>query len=262
MIPHADITEWRKYIPWQSDAQVEQDLIISRGLVEIFDDPMLNKKLAFRGGTAIHKLHLQPPVRYSEDIDLVQIEPGPIGEIFDRVRERLEFLDKPRIRQKSRNNTMIFSFQSEIPPIIPLKLKVEINCREHISCLELVKIPFNINSRWFSGECHITTYRIEELLGSKLRALYQRKKGRDLFDLWYALIQKRVSIPKIIDAFYIFLDDAGCSISRKDFLKNMTEKLKDQDFRDDITGLIRTDVVFDIDGAWQLISENLVSKMK
>ena len=92
--------------------------------------------------------------------------------------------------------------------------------------------------------------------------MYQRKKGRDLFDLWYALIQKKVNIVKIIDAFYIFLDDVGCSISRKEFHKNMIKKLEDRDFRDDIRGLIRTDVDFDINEAWKLVSEKLVSKMK
>jgi hypothetical protein len=33
MIPKADILAWRQAAPWVSDAQVEQDLIISRVLV-------------------------------------------------------------------------------------------------------------------------------------------------------------------------------------------------------------------------------------
>ena len=53
---------------WPDDIQVEQDLILSRILMEIFSDPFLNKELAFRGGTALHKLFFSPPARYSEDI--------------------------------------------------------------------------------------------------------------------------------------------------------------------------------------------------
>lgn len=69
MISSAYIREWRQSAPWTQDAQVEQDLILSRALVEIFSHLHLAKNLAFRGGTALYKLHLSQ-ARYSEDIDL------------------------------------------------------------------------------------------------------------------------------------------------------------------------------------------------
>ena len=68
MIPHDYITEWRTVAPWIQDFQVEQDLAISRALVEIYSHALLRDALAFRGGTALYKLHLKPPARYSEDI--------------------------------------------------------------------------------------------------------------------------------------------------------------------------------------------------
>lgn len=58
MIAAAFITHWRAVVPWAADHQVEHDLILSRALVEIFSDPALGRSLAFRGGTAIHKLLL------------------------------------------------------------------------------------------------------------------------------------------------------------------------------------------------------------
>ena len=70
--------------PWSKNEMVEQDLIICRALVSIFSDDFLRENLAFRGGTALHKLFLQPQPRYSEDIDLVQIKPGPIKPIMFR----------------------------------------------------------------------------------------------------------------------------------------------------------------------------------
>ena len=78
MIPKAFITEWRDQAPWSQDAWVEQDLVISRALVEIFRLQDLAANLAFRGGTALYKLYLLPAARYSEDIDLVQVRPGPV----------------------------------------------------------------------------------------------------------------------------------------------------------------------------------------
>lgn len=53
MIPQDFITEWREKAPWMQLSQVEQDLVICRALVEIFNHPALKEKLAFRGGTAL-----------------------------------------------------------------------------------------------------------------------------------------------------------------------------------------------------------------
>jgi hypothetical protein len=60
MIPRDYITQWRASAPWVQDAQVEQDLVICRALVAIFTHPALSKALAFRGGTALYKLYLNP----------------------------------------------------------------------------------------------------------------------------------------------------------------------------------------------------------
>jgi predicted nucleotidyltransferase component of viral defense system len=78
MIPRRYIEEWKEFASWPEDAQVEQDLVIEKALVQLFSNPFLHERLAFRGGTALYKLFLQPQVRYSEDIDLVQINPEPI----------------------------------------------------------------------------------------------------------------------------------------------------------------------------------------
>jgi len=54
--------------PWPERRQVEQDLILSRLILEIAADALLGKELAFRGGTCLHKLHLPAALRYSEDL--------------------------------------------------------------------------------------------------------------------------------------------------------------------------------------------------
>ena len=38
MIQRDYVTEWREHAPWVTDAQVEQDLVICRALIEIFQD--------------------------------------------------------------------------------------------------------------------------------------------------------------------------------------------------------------------------------
>ncbi|MEE9170761.1 MAG: nucleotidyl transferase AbiEii/AbiGii toxin family protein [bacterium] len=261
MIPRAHIVAWRKIAPWQSNEQVEQDLVISRALVEIYSDDLLRSALAFRGATVLHKLYLQPAIRYSEDIDLVQTKAEPIGEILDRLRERLVFLGSPKVRQKERSNTMIFSFDSEIAPSIPMKLKLEVNCREHFAVFGWKLMPYAIESRWFTGQCELTTFELEELLGSKLRALYQRKKGRDIFDLWYALKNASVDSAKVIEAFYTYMQAVDCKVTRRQFQENVSNKLTDRDFGGDVTGLLRAGIQFNKEEAFELVNANLVDKM-
>ena len=77
MIPLAEITAWRHHAPWSDDMQVEQDLLLSRAMAAIFSDNFLSDQVAMRGGTVLHKVHLAPAVRYSEDIDLVLVGGRP-----------------------------------------------------------------------------------------------------------------------------------------------------------------------------------------
>jgi predicted nucleotidyltransferase component of viral defense system len=104
MIPQSDITEWSNLVPWQTNEQVEQELVICRSLVEIYNDGFLSDHLAFRGGKALHKLFILPQSRYSEDLDFVQIRAEPIGEVLDHLRESLKFLGKPKVEVGDRRN--------------------------------------------------------------------------------------------------------------------------------------------------------------
>ncbi len=132
MIPKDFITEWRASAPWVADRQVEQDLVISRAIVELFSRPTIANALAFRGGTALYKLHFRPAARYSEDIDLVQTEPGGVGPALDAIHEALDsWLGKPQWKQSEGRVTLNYRFESEDVPPVGLKLKVEIARRLH-----------------------------------------------------------------------------------------------------------------------------------
>lgn len=263
MINRAAITQWRAHVPWNTNEQVEQDLIISRALVAIFSDDFLASKLAFRGGTALHKLYLSPQPRYSEDIDLVQIDAEPIKPVMYRLGEVLEFLPNRVTKQKRYNNTMLFRMESELPPVVPIRLKIEINCFEHFNELGLVKMPFAVSNPWFTGECELTTYRLNELLGTKLRALYQRKKGRDLFDLYKALSVQEVNPDEIIRCYKRYMDFvAGQPPTYKQFILNMEEKMNDADFLGDIESIIRPGETFNPQAGYELVRETLIERLR
>jgi len=124
VIPRAHVTAWRAQAPWPSDAQIEQDLVLSRALVELYERPQVAAALAFRGGTALHKLFLETPGRYSEDIDLVQIEAGPIGPVLAEIRAALDpWLGDPRRRQSADSVKLIYRFESTGLPVQPVRLK-------------------------------------------------------------------------------------------------------------------------------------------
>lgn len=239
MIPIAQITQWRSTAPWPDDMQVEQDLILSRMLVEIFSDPFLNKELAFRGGTALHKLFISPAARYSEDIDLVRTTTGSITNIADALRARLEpWLGKPKRIQTNRSFKLIFYFNPETSQVSRQRIKIEINIQETFSVLKRLPKNFSVQSDWFTGNAEINTFQLEELLATKLRALYQRSKGRDVFDLWLSMKQTKFDIPKTIQIFGDYMKKEGATITRELFEKNLDLKLKENAFLDDIRPLL------------------------
>ena len=258
MIEQSYIEEWRLEHPW-SNPQVEQDLVISRAIVEIFSDKLLRKSLAFRGGTALHKIYISPQARYSEDIDLVQINSEPINPVLKRIRERLNFLGTKRIvKQHIHNNTMVYRFDTEIQPVVNTRLKIEINTREHLNIFGVQEIPYKVENGWFSGECNVTGFAIEELLGSKLKALYGRKKGRDLFDLYWAFIHLNIDTEKLLYCNKKHYENAEQKPpTNKQFLRNMEEKLNDVEFTNDIFSVIKSEIEYDNVTAWEKVQNML-----
>jgi predicted nucleotidyltransferase component of viral defense system len=262
VIPLDFITEWRLAVPWVDDAHVEQDLIISRALVEMFGSDEVFRLVAFRGGTALFKLFLTPAARYSEDIDLVQIDSGPIGNCLDAVRKVLDpWLGVPRRSLTEGNAVLIYRVMSEGAPSLPLRLKIEINTREHFSILGFKEKEFEVESRWFSGGATIKTYELDELLGTKLRALYQRRKGRDLFDLWYAAGQSAVDESRVIECFNGYMKRADLRVSRAEFEANLSAKLSDRRFLNDITPLLAPGCPWDPEDAARYAREELLGRM-
>jgi hypothetical protein len=71
LISQQEIAAWRPHAPWSDDLMVEQDYLLTKAVAAIFTNAKLKNQLAMRGGTVLHKAHLAPASRYSEDIDLV-----------------------------------------------------------------------------------------------------------------------------------------------------------------------------------------------
>ncbi len=263
MIPRAAISAWRQNAPWPDDAQVERDLILTAALVGMFSEELIGKNLLLRGGTALHKLVLRPASRFSEDIDLVQVKAAPIGPVLTQIRNRLTgLLGKPkRFDKGDQISTLIYRFDSEIPPVVSMRLKLEINTREHLCLLGVEKMKLAVDNPWFRGEAEVPTYRLEELLATKLRALYQRKKGRDLYDLWLALEKQAVNAGQVVQCFKRYMAGTGRPVSRKQFESNLAKKMADPAFSGDLRPLLATGIHYDAVLAKEAVLKKLVSRL-
>ena len=125
------------------------------------------------------------------------------------------------------------------------------------------KVPFEVNNKWFSGKCEITTYTLDELVGTKLRALYQRKKGRDLFDMQVVLDHGNIDIGRTLDCYNKYMDFVVEKVpTYKQFVQNMELKLRDPEFLDDTDILLRADAdKFDPMRAYSMVKAAFIDKL-
>ncbi len=234
MIPISYINEWRQQAPWPYQSQVEQDLVLSRALVSLYQEPLIQETLAFRGGTALNKLFCDCPTRYSEDIDLVQISQSPMGPVLSAIRQVVDpWLGNARWSQSSQLVKLTYRFLSEDEPSVPLRLKIEVNTIEPFSLNGFQTKDFSVDNHWFSGVAKIKTYDINELMATKLRALYQRLKGRDLYDLWLAVAELGAEPKKVVSLFNDYNKYHGVKITRAEYERNLTLKMHNTDFLSD-----------------------------
>lgn len=260
MIPNIFIQNWSNHVKWQTPNQIEQDLIISRALVDLYNDPHIKDALVFRGGTALNKLFINPPSRYSEDIDFVQKNADPIGQTINAIREVLKpWLGDPKWKITQRSAKLIYKYESINKSAS--KLKIEINTTEHFQVLPLKTMPFSMDSDWFKGTADIITYEMDELMATKLRALYQRRKGRDLFDIWYVADRKLINLNRVFDIFHQYCTYNDVKITGEEFLKNLELKKDHRDFHMDMSVLLPSKLHWNFEEAYQFVIDNVISRL-
>lgn len=270
-----DVLAHQSVVPWPSLRQVEQDLLLCRGMAALFDDKFLRSQIAMRGGTLLHKVHLAPAARYSEDIDLVVFGGRPEGHIEAAIRRVLKplFGDpvdsvwdnlKLAIRnlaQPSRVLRQTYSARplSETGPA--LDIVVEANVSERKPHRSVVEIPFEFPFQGATIRSVLNGYDLHEMLGTKMRALFQRKRGRDLFDLYWALAAKKSKVDPalVVESFLHYLHQEGNKAGRAEFVAILESHLADRGFCSDMNQLLRTDLSYDPHQAGPIIREQLLN---
>ena len=234
MISEADIAHWQQHVPWPTLEQIEKDLVLSRLIVEIANHPLLGEELLFRGGTCLHKVWLDRPWRYSEDLDYVRRTAGGVGETLDAIREVAAAVGFDRVQTDVRRYPKV-RLDTSFVRGGRMRIKIELNTFDLSPARPTVVRAFNVDSPWFSGTADVPTFALEELVATKMRALFQRDKGRDLFDLWLAVMLAGVRPTDIAACFGPYRPD-GWTVARA--AANLDVKLMDQDFESDVEKLV------------------------
>lgn len=271
----AHLTAWQVHAPWPKRSQIEQDLRLSRGVAALFEDEVLRAHVAMRGGTVLHKAHLAPATRYSEDIDLV-LTKAMDPKVLERhlIRVLAPALGKPapsviRDAWLALRNVMrpsrILSVKFQFVPLgltRPETIKVDVNLNEDKSLYPLVDVA--LQSMDDDGDlvtANVRSYDINEMLGTKTRALLQRHQGRDLYDLWHAwTCGQSGSTPYVVDtqkamhAFVCYLDNEKTRMALPEAETLLDARLRNASFRSDMVALLRPGAAaYDVDVAGALV---------
>lgn len=271
------MTAWQLHAPWDKRSKIEQDLRLSRGIAAIFSDAVLAEHVAMRGGTILHKGHLAPAARYSEDIDLVLIKPMDKDALDQRLRTTLtHILGTPSdsiiadawlaIRNVSKPSKILRTVFNYVPVGLryPMKVKVEVNLNENKSLFPLVEVGVSsLDDDGVLAKWRARSYEINEMLGTKLRALLQRTQGRDLFDLYHAAEFGTKATPvcavdgvRTIEAFNWYLANEGTNMDRQEAEELLSQRLRNRGFRNDTNTLLHSNFAhYDVDAAAELVRQ-------
>ncbi len=157
-----------------------------------------------------------------------------VGKILDALRDIAEIVGFDHVNTDVSRHPKV-RLDSTFVSGGRMRIKIELNTYERSPARPIISKPFGVDSPWFTGNAKVLTYALEELAATKIRALFQRKKGRDMFDLWLAVKQGGVS-PTGIAACFGPYRPVGWTPARA--VTNLEAKLEDREFAADIDRLV------------------------
>ena len=228
----------------------ELDYRLVKTLEALYSDDFLSKRLCMKGGTAINKLYLAETSRLSVDLDFnhlgskeeVQKEKRAVRELimellkkqdnsYDVHYERPYGLTRIKARYKTvgvpiQNFKIEISHVERFPIISPLKKKI--------------KTP--------DGLADVVTYTLEELTATKLRALLERFKGRDIYDLFF--ISQLKPDPTVIRKMFLYYFYRSRKVFNPNVhYKSLVRRYESGNYADDVSAFVKPTVTFDLNTA-------------
>ncbi len=177
---------------------------LERLMLSIAQNQDLAGRLALSGGTGLNKLWLPNPARYSEDLDYVCVVSKADDLLDDARSTALECgllpAGRKSLRRKSPHPKVLLKFRSVLDGS-EQKIKMEIadphpalDLGPHIKHVER-----QVSEEWLASSATITTISPAYMAAMKLRAIYSRAKGRDLFDFYHLVTTLGVKPEDLFD---------------------------------------------------------------
>ncbi len=192
---------------WQlRPAVVEKDYILGWLLSGVAQHPIIGKEWIFKGGTCIKKCYFET-YRFSEDLDFSLSQKAPYTEAFilSEINEILESVssasgisfatDQTTVEGKINKQNQP-TFKAKITYSGPLvmpgtpKILFDITNNEPLFSAPVKKTILHAYPDNIPPDALVAAYSLEELLAEKTRALYERTRPRDLYDVVYILLNK------------------------------------------------------------------------
>ncbi len=188
----------------------EKDYVLALVLQLISRSP-LGKKLIFKGGTSIHHCYLKQQ-RFSEDLDFSSGQ-QPIS--FNEVQEVLANVDYLTIKKHylSTATIKIERLLYSGPIGFPNSLKIDIDKLQNV-LLPVQEIPYR--TVW-GIEFPVRVMDIREICAEKLRAMSDRARYRDFFDVYLILKTHKLDLKEIIG--YLCQKEIRKPISKSNILQ-------------------------------------------
>ncbi|MBI5824069.1 MAG: nucleotidyl transferase AbiEii/AbiGii toxin family protein [Chloroflexi bacterium] len=186
-----------------------------------------SQNIFFKGGTAIHLIYQAP--RFSEDLDFSIMSTMPEFDAYiTTILKRME--DEEGITWKERKSVAGKQFLLAAENILPYKtyIALDFSFREKIFSNDRSIIQTAYPVLFTSYVYHLSQ---EEVLAEKIRAVMTRKKGRDLYDLWFLLskgtevrqniLRKKLAYYEISEVSNSAIIERVASFSKKDFVLDL-----------------------------------------
>jgi hypothetical protein len=195
-------------------------------LQKLYQKP-LSRHIFFKGGTAIHLVHQAP--RFSEDLDFsVTLSVSDFNAYIAGVLKRME--NEEGVAWRERKSLTGRQFLLAAEDIFPYRTYIELDFsfREKIFSNDRTVIQTPYPVLFTSYVYHLSK---DEMLAEKIRATMTRRKGRDLYDLWYLLskgaevrqdmLRKKLAFYRISRITNADIVNRVASFSKKDFVLDL-----------------------------------------
>jgi predicted nucleotidyltransferase component of viral defense system len=179
-----------------SERVVEKDYVIGWLLWGIGTEPTLRQEWVFKGGTCLKKCYIET-YRFSEDLDFTILPggpflPGEVAPLFARILERvnqasgIDLAARPPVFKQrgswpAAEGRIYYRGPRQTPNVE--SIKIDLLASERVvrpTALRAIAHPY---ADPLPAPDSVRCYRFDELFAEKIRALGERCRARDLYDV-------------------------------------------------------------------------------